>query len=61
MTAATKVPNKPAAAGLSSPLSVVLVWIAGEYGLEVPPEVAIAFGSLLATAAYYFVPAGKDT
>lgn len=57
----TKVPNKPAAAGLSSPLSVVLVWVAGEYGLVIPPEVAIAFGSLLATAAYYFAPAGKDT
>lgn len=56
-TVTTKVPNKPAAAGLTSPLSVVLVWIAGEYGLDVPPEVALAFGSLLATAAYYFTPA----
>lgn len=57
---ASKVPNKPAAAGVSSPLSIVLVWIAGEYGLVVPPEVAVAFGALLASFAYWLTPAKES-
>ena len=36
----------------------VLVWIAGEFGLDVPPEVATAFAALLITAAYWVVPEG---
>lgn len=55
-TATTKVPNKPAAAGVSVPLSIVLVWVAGEFGLEVPPEVAASFSGLLIAAAYWVVP-----
>jgi hypothetical protein len=35
----------------------VLVWVAGEFGLEVPPEVAAAFVSLLIAATYWAVPA----
>lgn len=52
----TRIQNKPAAAGLTSPLSIVIIWVASQYDLEVPPEVAIAFATLLATAAYYFAP-----
>lgn len=55
----TKVPNKPAAAGVASPLSIVLVWVAGQFGLDVPPEVATAFAGLLITVAYWAVPADR--
>jgi hypothetical protein len=57
MAATTKVANKPAAAGVASPLAVVLVWAAGEFGLEVPPEVAAAFVASLVAFAYWLVPA----
>lgn len=53
--ATTRLPDKPAAAGLTAPLSIVIVWVAGQYNIEVPSEVAIAFASLLASGAYYFV------
>ena len=55
----TKVPNKTAAAGVASPASVLVVWLAGEFGLEVPPEVAAAFVTLLTTLAYWATPAGE--
>jgi hypothetical protein len=53
----TKVPDKPAAAAVASPLAIVLVWVAGEFDLSVPPEVAAAFVALMIAAAYYIVPA----
>lgn len=52
----TRIQAKPAAAGLTVPLSIVIVWVASQYDLEVPSEVAIAFANLLAGVAYYFVP-----
>jgi hypothetical protein len=55
--ATSRIPDKPAAAAVASPLAIVLVWVASEVGLEVPPEVAAAFVALLIAAAYYIVPA----
>jgi hypothetical protein len=55
----TKVQNKPAAAGVTVPLSIVLVWIAGQLGLDVPPDVAAAAAGLLVTAAYVFTRSGE--
>ena len=57
----TKVPNKPAAAGVASPALIVLIWVAGQFGLDVPPEVAAAFVALLVSLAYWVVPAGEPT
>jgi len=57
MAQVTTVPNKPAAAGVASPASIVIVWAAGELGLTVPPEVAAAFVALLVTVAYWLAPA----
>jgi hypothetical protein len=54
---ASRVPSKPAAAGVAVPLSTVIVWAAGQFGLEVPPEVATAFAALLIAGAYWAVPA----
>lgn len=51
-----RVPDKPAAAGVSVPLAAVIVYAAGEFGLEVPPEVAASFASLLMAVAYWLVP-----
>jgi hypothetical protein len=52
---ATKVQSKPAAAGVAAPLAVVLIWVARQFDLEMPPEVATAFGGLLMTGAYWLV------
>jgi hypothetical protein len=59
MAVVSKVPNKPAAAGVTSPAAVVLVWILGEYGVELPPEVAAAVVSLLTALAYWAVPSSE--
>lgn len=56
----TRVANKPAAAGVSTPASILVVWVAGELGLVVPPEVAAAFVALIASLAYWLAPA-RDT
>lgn len=55
----TRVPNKPAAAGVASPLSVVLVWVAGQFGADLPPEVAAAIVATLTSLAYWVTPAGR--
>lgn len=46
-------PNKTYAAGTAGAVTVVLVWIAGMFGLEVPPEVASAVTTLIAAGAVY--------
>ena len=56
----TKVPAKPAAAGVASPASILVIWIAGQFGLEVPPEVAAAFVAFLVTVAYWVAPARES-
>lgn len=53
----TRIADKPAAAGVASPAAVVLVWAAGEFGLEVPPEVAAAFVASVVAFAYWLMPA----
>jgi hypothetical protein len=52
----TKVANKPAAAGVAAPLAVVLVWVAGQFDIEVPPDVAAAIAATLIAGAYWVVP-----
>lgn len=45
--------SKVTAAGTSGAAAVVLVWLAGTIGLDMPAEVAAGFAVLLATAAGY--------
>ena len=45
---------KMAAAGITGAVAIVLVWLAGLFGLEVPPEVAAAVAAILAFGAGYF-------
>lgn len=49
--------RKVSAAGLAGALSVVLVFILGQFKIEVTPEVASAITTVLAFAAGYLVPA----
>lgn len=45
--------SKVAAVGSVGALAVVLVWLAGAFGLDMPAEVAAGFAVLLNTAAGY--------
>jgi hypothetical protein len=56
----TRVQNKPAAAGFAVPVATIVVWVAGQCGLDVPPEVAASFASLLSLGAYVLTPAGRN-
>lgn len=47
---------KIGAAGASGALTVVLVWVAGEMGLTMPPEIAASVAALIAMTAGYLVP-----
>lgn len=46
--------NKVAAAGIGGAIAVVLVWVTGLFGVDMPGEVAAAFTVILAFAAGYF-------
>lgn len=45
---------KVVAGGVAGALTIVLVWVAGQFGVDVPPEVASAFTVLVSFAAGYF-------
>lgn len=50
----TKRPNrKMAAAGTTGAMAIVLVWVAGQIGLDMPAEVGAAFAAIAAWAAGY--------
>jgi hypothetical protein len=44
---------KVAAGGAAGAVTVVLVWVAGMFGVGVPPEVASALTVLISTGAGY--------
>lgn len=44
---------KVVAGGAAGAVTVVAVWIAGEFGIAIPPEVASAITVLVGTAAAY--------
>jgi len=46
--------DKVAAGGAASLAAVVLAWIVGQLGLDMPAEVAAAFTGLMAFAAGWF-------
>ena len=47
-------PNpKVQAAGAAGAVTVLLVWLAGMFGVDVPPEAASAFTVLIAATAGY--------
>ncbi len=48
--------RKVATGGIAGALGIIGVWVAGLFGLEVPPEVAAAAVTVLAFAASYIIP-----
>lgn len=46
---------KIAASGIGGSVSIVLVWLAGLTGLEVPPEVAAAVTTIISFLSGYLV------
>jgi hypothetical protein len=50
---------KVAAAGTAGAATIILVWIASLFGLDVPEYVATAIGVLIAVAAGYLKSDGK--
>lgn len=59
-----KVSAAAGAAGGSTPLSIVIIWLLGMAHIMVPPEVAVSIGTLVASgaalAAGYWVPHGPQ-
>jgi hypothetical protein len=60
-----KVAAGAGAAGASSPLSIIVIWLIGLTHVTLPPEVAVAIGSLVAAGASllagYLVPHDPTT
>ncbi len=53
-------PNKAIAAGAAGSASVLVVWILGQFGVTLPPEVASAATTLAATLFAWLVPHGGN-
>lgn len=49
--------RKVAAAGLGGASAVLIVWVVGLFGVELPPEVAGAITTIVGFLVAYFVPA----
>ena len=41
------------------PAGIIVAWIIGLFGVEVPQEVAAAMGGIISAVAAYFVPNGN--
>ena len=56
-TYSNHVPGSKATAGTTAAaITVIIVWVAGMFGLEIPEVVAAAFTALITGAVVYFVP-----
>lgn len=53
-------PAKAVSTGIFGATSVLIVWLAQQFGVTVPAEVAAAFTTVLATAATWFTPTTVD-
>jgi biotin transporter BioY len=52
----TTIHPKVAAGSIAGGLSIIAVWVAGLFGLDVPPEVASAFTVVVSGTAGYLKP-----
>lgn len=57
MTSSNVPVRKVAVGGAAGAFTIIIVWVAGLLGLDVPPEVASAFTVLITFAVSYFTPA----
>ena len=54
-------PERSVAVGglaIGIPAGILLAWVVGLFGIEVPAEVAVAMGGLISAIATHFVPNG---
>ena len=57
MIAKENLPNKKVTAGSTGgAITVLIVWAAGQFGIEVPPEIAAVLTTLVSSLAGYFTP-----
>jgi len=49
------------AAAIGLPVGIIIAFILGQFGIEVPGEVGAAIGTLASTVAAYFVPSSDIT
>ena len=47
------------ALAIGIPAGIIVAWIIGLFGVEVPQEVAAAMGGIISAVAAYFVPNGN--
>ncbi len=52
---------KVATGALAGAVSVIVVWIISKFGLEVPPEMASAFTTVISAVSMYFAPRSDPT
>ncbi len=52
---------KVATGALAGAVSVILVWIITKCGIEVPPEIASAFTTVVSAASSWFAPRSDPT
>ncbi len=51
--------NKFKAAGFGGSLTVILIWLIGQFHVTVPPEIASAMTVVVSSALTYYVPGGN--
>ncbi len=52
---------KVATGALAGAVSVILVWIITKWGIDVPPEIASAFTTVISAGSSYFAPRSDPT
>ncbi len=52
---------KVATGALAGAVSVIVVWIVNKFGVEVPPEIASAFTTVISAGAAWFAPRSDAT
>ena len=52
---------KVATGALAGAVSIIIVWILGQFHIVVPPEVSSAFTIVVSTASSYFAPRSEPS
>ncbi len=57
----TSLTPKVATGALAGAVSVIVVWIISKFGMDVPPEIASAFTTVISAGSSYFAPRSDPT
>lgn len=52
---------KVAVGALAGSLSVIIVWIVGQFGINIPPEIGSAFTTVISALGSYLAPRSEPT